>query len=196
MKKQLLLFSILSALLCFFACNKQASVLTEANVRTDKMLVTKVDTVLSNETPLTLFVVRHAEKQEGDDPSLTDIGKQRANDLAHLLEKVPIDAIYSSNYKRTQETAMPTASQKNISITTYDARQLSHVAADLLATQASKTVLLVGHSNTNPDLINVLTQTKNYPHLTEKQYDDIFLLRIHSLGDTEVLHLKYGTESE
>jgi len=196
MKKQLLLFSILSVLLCFFACNKQASVFTETNVRTDKMLVTTVETVLSNEIPLTLFVVRHAEKEEGANPSLTDIGKKRAADLAHFLEKVPIDAIYSSNYKRTQETAMPTASLKNISTTTYDAGQLSQVAAGLLATQASKTVLLVGHSNTNPDLINILTQTKDYPHLTEKQYDDIFLLRIHSLGETEVLHLKYGSDSE
>ena len=131
---------------------------------------------------LTLFVVRHAEKQAGKDPSLSDMGKQRAADLAHFLEKVSIDAIYSSNYKRTQETAMLTANQKNIRITNYDPGQLHQVAADLLATQAAKTVLLIGHSNTNPDLINIITQTKDYPHLTEKQYDDIFMLRVHQLS--------------
>jgi len=196
MNKQLFLFSILSAFLCLLSCNKQASVLKESTIRTDKVMVTNVDTVLHNEVPLTLFLVRHAEKQEGKDPSLTDIGKQRAADLAHFLDKVPLDAIYSSNYKRTQETAMPTATQKNISINTYDARNLPQVAADLLTTQASKTVLVVGHSNTTPDLINILTKTKDYPHLTEKQYDDVFLLRVYSLGKADVLHFNYGAKSE
>ena len=196
MKKYLFLFSILTACLSFFACTKKASVLTEKIIRTDTVLVTSVDTVLSNEVPLTLFVVRHAEKQAGKDPSLSDKGKQRAADLAHFLENVPVDAIYSSNYKRTQETAMPTANQKDIRITNYDPGQLSQVAADLLATQAGKTVLLLGHSNTNPDLINIITQTKDYSHLTEKQYDDIFMLRVHQLGKAEVLHLNYGAKSD
>ena len=196
MKKQGSLFSIIFAIFCFCACNEQTGVLAKETSRTDKNILTD-NAVWKEEVPITLFVVRHAEKQTGTNPSLTENGKQRAIDLAHFLENIPIDAIYSSNYKRTEETVMPTATQKNLAITTYDPGQLSKVASDLLAIQASKTVLLVGHSNTNPDLINILTKTKDYPHLTEKQYDDIFMLRVYSnLENTEVLHLNYGAKSD
>ena len=136
------------------------------------------------------------EKQIGKDPSLTTLGKQRADELARFLEAVPLDAIYSSNYKRTQETAQPIAAQKSIPITNYDPRILDKIAKDLLVTYKGKTVLLVGHSNTNPDLINILTQTSAYPHLSEKQYDDIYLLQVYGLGKTAVLNFKYGMPSE
>jgi len=142
MKKQGSLFSIIFAIFCFGACNEQTGVLAKETSRTDKSILTD-NAVWKEEVPITLFVVRHAEKQTGTNPSLTENGKQRAIDLAHFLENIPIDAIYSSNYKRTEETVMPTATQKNIAITTYDPGQLSKVASDLLAIQASKTVLLV-----------------------------------------------------
>ena len=185
--KQLLTLLTGLLLLLSLSCNKKA-VLTASN--------TRANTVSTTSLPTTLFIVRHAEKQAGKNPSLTDTGKRRATELARVLEKVPLDAIYSSNYKRTKETALPTANRKNLTITDYNPRELQELATNLLATQTGKTILLIGHSNTNPELLNIFTKTNDYPPMTEKQYDDIFLLRVHEIGTTEVMHLQYGTPTK
>src|SRR4051812_23445880 len=64
----------------------------------------------------TVVVVRHAEKQldKGDDPSLTPAGQEHAKALAKLLDRQKIDAIFTSDMKRTQETAAPLATAKKV----------------------------------------------------------------------------------
>ena len=58
----------------------------------------------------TVILVRHAEKQsEGDDPSLTAAGKERALALVHVLGEMDVAAVYSTPYARTRETAQPLA---------------------------------------------------------------------------------------
>ena len=57
----------------------------------------------------TIFLVRHAEKKTGDDPDLTKAGHARAESLAKMLKDADITAIYTSEVKRTQQTAAPLA---------------------------------------------------------------------------------------
>lgn len=195
-----IVFLFLGFLFIILSCKKEPTIIKETIIQSDTLIVNKTDTLLVVRTdtliepsvPVTLFIVRHAEKGTGQNPSINADGQIRADALAHFLERVHLDAIYSSNYNRTIETATPTATNKNIPIKKYNANNIPEFAEELIANYSSKTVLIIGHSNTNPALINSLTNTQQYPDIDEKKYDDLFLLKVHTLGDTEVLHLKYG----
>lgn len=141
----------------------------------------------------TFILVRHAEKgTTGTNPSLTEAGKNRAIELSKLLELVEVDAVFSTNYNRTLETAQPAATAKNIEVTLYDPSDLNAFAESLLKDTSNSTKLIVGHSNTTPDLINILMKEKQLDHLSEKEYDHLFILTLLGDGSSKLLPLKYG----
>ena len=145
----------------------------------------------------TFFLVRHAEKAlSGDNPSLTAAGQARAQELARLLEEVPIDAVYSTNYNRTMETVMPIATAKNLLIEKYDPKNLTDFVASFQRPSQKKKILIVGHSNTTPALINIFTNSNQYSNLSEKQYDNMFLLSSIDGKVVDILTIKYGNKSE
>ena len=76
----------------------------------------------------TFLLVRHAEKETGDNPSLTTAGAARAEELARVAADLGIDAIYSTRYKRTRETAGPTAKATGIEVQ-LDAIRTADLAA-------------------------------------------------------------------
>lgn len=101
--------------------------------------------------PATFVIVRHAEKASDDprDPSLAAQGQTRAQRLAESLRGEPLVAAYATAYRRTQQTAQPSAREHSIAVTTYDAAQaVGEFAEQLRRTHTSGTVLVVGHSNT------------------------------------------------
>ena len=160
----------------------------------------KVMEETNSETPpqeiSTFFLVRHAEKAStGEDPSLTTEGQERAEELARFLQEVPIDAIYSTDYKRTMETAMPTATAKNVPIESYDPSDLATFAAALQEATTNKKILIVGHSNTTPALINIFANSDQYTSLSEKQYDNMYILSSVDRKVADVLTIKYGKVS-
>lgn len=107
----------------------------------------------------TLYLVRHAEKQaEVKNPALTQCGKERAKQLATLLSTAKIKSIYSTSYQRTMSTAAPLSSKLKIAIKNYDPRQLEQFALHLK--QHKENTLIVGHSNTTPQLANILSGQK------------------------------------
>jgi len=145
----------------------------------------------------TFFLVRHAEKAlTGNNPSLTKEGQARAEELARLLEEVPIDAVYSTNYNRTMETVMPIATAKNLPIEKYDPSNLTDFVASFQRPSQKKKILIVGHSNTTPALINIFTNSNQYSNLSEKQYDNMFLLSSIDGKVVDILTIKYGNKSE
>jgi len=103
-------------------------------------------------------IVRHAEKMDAPgDPALTDAGHARADALARSLEGQPLVAVYATAYRRTQQTAAPAAARHGLDVTTYDAKQPAGEFADTLrARHRSGAVLVVGHSNTAPDIAAAL----------------------------------------
>ena len=105
-------------------------------------------------SPTTIFLVRHAEKEAGRDPALTPDGAARAARLATQLADAGIKIIYSTDTKRTRETAAPLAEKLGLEITLYDPYDLPGFAEHLKA--APKTALVVGHSNTTPQLVVLL----------------------------------------
>ena len=81
----------------------------------------------------TIYLVRHAEKQsDSNDPPLTECGVERSESLSTLFDAVPFDAVYSTDYKRTQSTALPTATDQGLKIQLYEPDALGEIAAELL----------------------------------------------------------------
>jgi phosphohistidine phosphatase SixA len=101
----------------------------------------------------TWYFVRHFEKQLGDNPSLTATGKARAEALAAFFFDKALIHVYSTEYNRTLETATPVAALKNISIEYYDPHNLAEFATKI---KTMEHVLVVGHSNTTPELLGLM----------------------------------------
>lgn len=146
---------------------------------------------LGQEEVSTFILVRHAEKQMGDKPELTDDGKTRADRLAFMLERVDLDAVYSTRTKRTRGTAGPTAAAHDLSVIDYDPQQLQAFAHDLKRLYKGKTVLVVGHSNTTPALANYLASTDRFPRFSELDYTNYYVVTIPRIGKPRVLKMRY-----
>ena len=138
------------------------------------------------------ILVRHAETTGGgSEPVLSAEGMERAERLAGILSELDIDRVYSTNYNRTMDTAQPTADNKGLEITNYGGFDQQAVINDILENVNGGKVLIVGHSNTTPNFLNVLTGTSDYPNLPEGAYDNLFIVNVKSKGDSEVINLKY-----
>jgi phosphohistidine phosphatase SixA len=142
-----------------------------------------------------IFLVRHAEKvkDESKDPALTEIGEQRAENLAVVLNSAGIERIYSSDYTRTRDTAAPLAQALNLNIELYDPKTLEPFAARLLELEGN--ALVVGHSNTTPELAELMGGDGGTPIVEEWEYDRLYLLQTESgqVTRTILLHLPPGT---
>ena len=122
-----------------------------------------------------IYLVRHAEKQkEGTDPSLTPCGKARAKQLAVLLSQVNINQVYSTSYQRTQQTASPLAKAENIAVQNYNPKYLEQLSIQLQ--QRKQNSLVVGHSNTTPQLAELLSK-QQMPPLTEQDYQQLYQIQ-------------------
>jgi broad specificity phosphatase PhoE len=106
----------------------------------------------------TIYLVRHSEKDLtsniGGDPPLTKCGAQRSKHLSSFLSHVHLDAVYSTDYTRTKNTARPTANSKGLEIQEYSTQNLE-VFAKLLI-ERKQDALVVGHSNTTGVLAGLL----------------------------------------
>jgi len=123
----------------------------------------------------TLYLVRHAEKQtESKNPQLTQCGKERAEQLATLLSVANIKSIYSTRYQRTMSTAAPLSRKHNIAIKNYDPRALEQFA--LHVKQQKENALIVGHSNTTPQLTQLLSNQK-VATLSEKEFQTLYQIQ-------------------
>ena len=146
----------------------------------------------------TIIFVRHAERAVAppDDPGLSEAGQRRVTELTRQLRDADviagIDAIYSTPFRRTQETAKPIADALDIPINTYDPSDTEAVLERILKEHKGKITLVVGHSNTVPVLIANLGASKNVPPIQEDEYDNIYLVSIPWFGKTKTIRLRFG----
>ncbi len=140
--------------------------------------------------PTAIFLVRHAEKATGGDlkdPELSEAGRARAATLAELLHDVPLTAIYASEFQRTQHTAQPLADATQAKIETVPAKETPALVAKIKT--ASGNVLIVGHSNTLPEIIAALGVTTPLT-IGESDYDNLFLVLPGAPAQLLRLHFK------
>jgi len=121
-----------------------------------------------------IIMVRHAEKLSGKDPELTACGKLRAQHLIDELQHLNVVAVYSTNYQRTTQTAMPLAHHLGLELTFYQPGELSKLAAGLQ--QIIGDVVVIGHSNTTPELAELLVGHAVEP-IAHHQYDRLYSYR-------------------
>ena len=120
----------------------------------------------------TISVMRHLNTPEGErDPDLTDGGKANAQALVTWFKGKKLTAIYVSDYKRTRQTAGPLAAERGIEVQLYDPRDTPALVARVKAETGP--VLVVGHSNTVPDIVEQLGGTRPGP-LAHPDFGDIW----------------------
>lgn len=143
-------------------------------------------------TTTTFVIVRHAEKADGGkDPSLAPAGQARAQALAARLQAQPLQAAYATGYTRTQETARPTAQAHGMTVTTYDAQlSAADFAAQLRRDHAAGTVLVVGHSNTAPELAAALCGCEVAP-MADTEFDRLMTVRVERGGQADFHQERY-----
>ncbi|HEY4255764.1 MAG TPA: histidine phosphatase family protein [Candidatus Udaeobacter sp.] len=135
-----------------------------------------------------IVVVRHAEKASagGNDPELSVAGQKRAEALARILKVSQITSVFVTEFKRTQQTAAPTARAAHLTPTVVPAGDTPALVAKLRALNGN--ALVVGHGNTIPDLMKALGIATPIT-IPEDDYTEIFLV---SLGDPpQLLRLHY-----
>ena len=121
----------------------------------------------------TFVVVRHAEKANdgSKDPPLAAAGEAHAQALATSLRDALLQAVYATAYRRTQMTASPSAQAHGLTVTTYDAKQpAAEFAVQLREQYRAGTILIVGHSNTAPEIAAALCNCTVAP-MDENEYD-------------------------
>jgi 2,3-bisphosphoglycerate-dependent phosphoglycerate mutase len=151
-------------------------------------------------TPTVVYLVRHAEKQTLDpndeDPDLTDAGYQRSNDLLTYLEAEPIDALYSTKYRRNRLTLTPLAQARGLQIRTYEAHDFENFVNQLIREHAGQTVVVAAHTNTLLELIKTFGAPPPLEKIPDHAYD--YLFRVQKVGDqpatVEVLQFGQPTE--
>lgn len=121
----------------------------------------------------TVFVMRHLQKADGADPPLSAEGSANARAVADMLAKSGIKAIFATPTRRVMETAQPLAAELGIAVTPYDPNDPAALVKAVAATGGA--VLVVGHSNTVPDLV-ARFGGKQAVALTEQDYGSLFVV--------------------
>jgi phosphohistidine phosphatase SixA len=119
------------------------------------------------------YVMRHLEKGEGQDPPLSEAGRADARRLIGFFAADPPRIIYVSTTRRASETAEPLARKLRAKVRRYDPGQTNGLIARVLAERGP--VLIVGHSNTVPEIVERLGGERPAP-LADSDYGEIWHL--------------------
>ena len=144
-----------------------------------------------------VYLVRHAETctEPARDPELTPPGVERADYLVRMFSEIDLGAIYSTPLKRTLATAQPVADDTGLSISVTDLTSgfLDRLADEIRASDA-RFILVSGHSNTTPTMVNLLTGSE-LENLDEGEFDKLFIVTLRDDGSASYQILHYGAES-
>lgn len=148
-------------------------------------------------TPVQIVLVRHAEKVKGEDPGLTAAGLVWARSLIKLREVFAIKAVYTSDTKRAKMTGEPLAQTLKMTSIQYKVPiDDEKLLADFASQYGGGTVVLVGHSNTIPQLINKAIGESAFANIDEGDFSNLFLLHYNPNGKSRVLQYRYSSEKD
>jgi broad specificity phosphatase PhoE len=130
--------------------------------------------VIAGNEPAPTYVMRHLDTPAGErDPDLTEQGRKGAQAALAWFKGKPLAAIYVSDFKRTRQTAGPLAAERGIALTLYDPRDTPALIARVKAEKGP--VLIVGHSNTVPDIVQQLGGERP-ADLTHPDFGDVWAI--------------------
>jgi len=144
---------------------------------------------------LVVFLVRHAEKVDASkDPELSESGKKRSEDLAAVLRSAGLGHVHSTDFIRTRETAAPVATLSGVEIETYNPKDLEGFAKELK--EAGGRHLVVGHSNTTPELTKLLGGDPGAEIDEKSEYDRLYIVTIGKDGTVNSVLIRFGERFE
>jgi broad specificity phosphatase PhoE len=139
----------------------------------------------------TVVVVRHADKiDDTDDAVLSPTGEDQAKRLAHVLKDVGINAIYTTQFKRTIQTAAPLADLLKLKLLAYEQRDVDGVVKDIQQKHPKDVVMVVGHRSTVPKILTQFGASEPVA-LESSEYDSLFILTLPPGQSPTLLHLRY-----
>lgn len=141
--------------------------------------------LVSAASTTTVFVMRHAEKQTSNpqdaDPPLAPAGEARAVELAQLFGRAPkgqgLDAIIVSEFRRTQDSVRPLANRLGVPVITMPAGDPAGTAERALSENRGGRVLIVGHSDTVPEIVRELSGADVGP-MSEADYGILYVVSV------------------
>ena len=141
-----------------------------------------------------IYIVRHGERSTNHptDPDLSAAGQARALVLKDSLNKVSVAAIYTTNYKRTQQTVAPTAAAKSLTPIIYSPTDLNALAAKVLKDNLNQTILIAGHSNTVLETIEAFNLTRPIPIVNDSEFNYLFKITMKQNKTPVVEVTRYG----
>ncbi|WP_457651455.1 SixA phosphatase family protein [Rhodocaloribacter sp.] len=143
-----------------------------------------------------VYLVRHAEavspelRQDPKNPHLSEAGHMRAAHLAYVLGDAGITRILSTDFHRTRETARPLAEKLGLDVASYDPYDLPGFAEALRGMRGR--ILVAGHSNTTPKLVELLGGDPGPPIDEKTEYDRLYVVVLGADGAVTTTLLRYG----
>jgi broad specificity phosphatase PhoE len=146
----------------------------------------------------TVIVIRHAEKDVSAspvDPPLSEAGEARAALLARMFGDGKaishVDAIYVSPALRSRLTAAPLAARLGISVTVAKADDPRGLARRVLREHDGGRILIVGHTDTVPQIVAALSHNANIPEIGAQEYGTMYIVAVPRIGSANLLRLNY-----
>lgn len=150
------------------------------------LLIPATTNLYAQNREITIILVRHAEKDTSPtadkfDPELSTAGRERAERLFETIKKYEPDQIFSTVFKRASATVTPLAVNLHrdyrLQIQKYDPSKMKDFA-EKLSKFSGETIVVAGHSNTTPALVNLLIKQNKYKDLDDSVYNKIWIIKI------------------
>ena len=146
----------------------------------------------------TVILVRHAEKiidPNNNDPDLSPAGEARAQELVRMFGDAGINAIYATQYKRTQQTVKPLADKLGLPVNQINSKNTTELLARIRSQNSGQVVFVAGHNNSVPEIIAALGGP-TFPIIPEAEFDNLYVVTVYRTGKAKVVKLKYGSPSQ
>lgn len=149
-----------------------------------------IEVTLSQNTITQYYFIRHAEKADSSkNPDLSEKGIERAQQWKALFSEIKFDAVYSTDFNRTLQTIQPIVAGNNQLLKIYNPKMID-VELFKKETQG-KTILIVGHSNTIPNMVNQIIKENKYADIAENQFGNLYIITLfENQTQSQLLHLK------
>jgi 2,3-bisphosphoglycerate-dependent phosphoglycerate mutase len=146
----------------------------------------------------TVIFIRYADVVDADavNPGLNAAGWRRAEELARVLGDVDVvagvDAIFATQFRKSQETAEPLAQRLQLPVQVVDATNVRGLADMILQEYKGKIVLVITDREELPQLIRRFHGSKKLPPMADDEHDNLYIVSIPWYGKVKTLRLKFG----
>ncbi|MBC7774486.1 MAG: histidine phosphatase family protein [Phycisphaerae bacterium] len=141
------------------------------------------------------FCVRHAEKDDNDpyDPELSAPGDARAEHLGRIMAEAGLDLAYTTPFRRAQLTAEPVQRRGHTPPPIkYEPGNQEEWLLELLPNTRGKKIMIVGHQNTIPQLLNQLNGGGfDFENIPNHDFGKFFVVATKGIGATEIIEVRY-----